>query len=130
MKGLSAAVYTQTTDCEVEVNGLMTYDRAVIKLPVEAIAQAQKTLYEPLPTIRLLVPTAETAPQTWRYTIQAPEAGWPAPDFNDSSWSRGESGFGTSATPGAGCTRNGSPVTSGSAGRSSSIRVRCMLRNS
>jgi hypothetical protein len=31
-KGLAAAVYTQTTDCEIEVNGLMTYDRAVIKL--------------------------------------------------------------------------------------------------
>ena len=26
--GLSAAVYTQTTDVEIEVNGLMTYDRA------------------------------------------------------------------------------------------------------
>lgn len=31
-KGLAAAVYTQTSDCEVEVNGLMTYDREVIKL--------------------------------------------------------------------------------------------------
>jgi hypothetical protein len=31
-KGLAAAVYTQTTDCEIEVNGLMTYDRKVIKL--------------------------------------------------------------------------------------------------
>jgi len=31
-KGLAAAVYTQTSDCEVEVNGLMTYDRGVIKL--------------------------------------------------------------------------------------------------
>lgn len=30
--GYSAAVYTQTTDVEVEVNGLMTYDRKVIKL--------------------------------------------------------------------------------------------------
>lgn len=29
--GYSAAVYTQTTDVEVEVNGLMTYDRKVIK---------------------------------------------------------------------------------------------------
>jgi beta-galactosidase/beta-glucuronidase len=29
--GLSAAVYTQTTDVEDEVNGLMTYDRAVAK---------------------------------------------------------------------------------------------------
>ncbi len=30
--GYSAAVYTQTTDVEVEVNGLMTYDRKIIKL--------------------------------------------------------------------------------------------------
>jgi len=30
--GYSAAVYTQTTDVESEVNGLMTYDRKVIKL--------------------------------------------------------------------------------------------------
>ncbi|HVV01783.1 MAG TPA: glycoside hydrolase family 2 TIM barrel-domain containing protein [Verrucomicrobiae bacterium] len=30
-KGLSAAVYTQTTDVEIEVNGLMTYDRALVK---------------------------------------------------------------------------------------------------
>ena len=31
-RGFSAAVYTQTTDVEVEVNGLITYDRKVIKL--------------------------------------------------------------------------------------------------
>lgn len=31
-QGFSAAVYTQTTDCEVELNGLMTYDRAVVKM--------------------------------------------------------------------------------------------------
>lgn len=30
--GFSAAVYTQTTDVEVEINGLMTYDRKVVKL--------------------------------------------------------------------------------------------------
>ena len=31
-RGLSAAIYTQTTDVEIEVNGLMTYDRARIKM--------------------------------------------------------------------------------------------------
>ena len=31
-RGYSAAVYTQTTDVEMEVNGLMTYDRKVIKI--------------------------------------------------------------------------------------------------
>lgn len=30
-KGLAAAVYTQTTDVEIEVNGIMTYDRKVMK---------------------------------------------------------------------------------------------------
>ncbi len=35
--GFSAAVYTQTTDVEVEVNGLMTYDRKVIKLDEQAV---------------------------------------------------------------------------------------------
>lgn len=47
--GLSAAVYTQTTDVEVEVNGLMTYDRAVIKMDKNAIAAAAKKLYTPPP---------------------------------------------------------------------------------
>ena len=31
-EGVAGAVYTQTTDVEVEVNGLMTYDRKVIKM--------------------------------------------------------------------------------------------------
>jgi galactose mutarotase-like enzyme len=43
--GLAAAVYTQTTDVEIEVNGLVTYDRAVVKLPAEA-AQWNRRLYE------------------------------------------------------------------------------------
>ena len=30
--GLAAAVYTQTTDVETETNGLLTYDRAVLKI--------------------------------------------------------------------------------------------------
>jgi hypothetical protein len=35
--GLSAAIYTQTTDVEGEINGIMTYDREVLKLdPVKA----------------------------------------------------------------------------------------------
>lgn len=38
--GLSAAVYTQTTDVETEVNGLLSYDRQVIKIDPERLAQA------------------------------------------------------------------------------------------
>jgi hypothetical protein len=99
--GLSAAVYTQTTDCEVEVNGLLTYDRAVIKLPVEQVALAHRTLYGPLPRIKVLVPSAQTEPQTWSYTTTRPGADWTRPDYDASAWPTGASGFGTKGTPGA-----------------------------
>ncbi len=46
-KGLSAAIYTQTTDVEVETNGLMTYDREVIKFPVDQLKMLHQKLYEP-----------------------------------------------------------------------------------
>jgi hypothetical protein len=45
-KGLSAAVYTQTTDVEGEVNGLMTYDRKVIKIPTDTLKKMHSVLYE------------------------------------------------------------------------------------
>jgi beta-galactosidase/beta-glucuronidase len=41
-KGLSAAVYTQTTDCEIEVNGLMTYDRDLVKMDQKQISAANR----------------------------------------------------------------------------------------
>lgn len=43
-KGLSAAVYTQTTDVEQETNGLMTYDR-ILKLPEAKVKAANDRLY-------------------------------------------------------------------------------------
>ncbi len=45
-RGLSAAVYTQTSDVENEVNGLMTYDRSIIKMDLEKTAKANKELYQ------------------------------------------------------------------------------------
>lgn len=45
--GLSAAVYTQTTDVEVETNGLMTYDRKVIKIPESELFKVHSKLYKP-----------------------------------------------------------------------------------
>ena len=45
--GLSAAVYTQTTDVEIEINGLMTYDRKEIKMPVAELKTLHSKLYDP-----------------------------------------------------------------------------------
>jgi len=44
----SAAVYTQTTDVEVEVNGLMTYDRKVIKLDESRIRKVNQEVCKSL----------------------------------------------------------------------------------
>ena len=43
-QGFSAAVYTQTTDCETELNGLMTYDRAVVKLDPQRLLQINRKI--------------------------------------------------------------------------------------
>ena len=45
--GLSAAVYTQTTDVEVETNGFMTYDRKVMKMPIDRLKEVNSRLYNP-----------------------------------------------------------------------------------
>ena len=45
-KGFAAAVYTQTTDVEGEVNGLMTYDRKVVKMDAERLAKINRTVIE------------------------------------------------------------------------------------
>lgn len=43
-KGVAAGVYTQTTDVEGEINGLLTYDRKVQKLPPEKLAEIHQAL--------------------------------------------------------------------------------------
>jgi len=43
-KGLSVAVYTQTTDVEHEVNGLMTYDRAVEKMDIKRVSEINRAV--------------------------------------------------------------------------------------
>jgi hypothetical protein len=47
-KGLSAVIYTQTTDCETETNGLMTYDRKVDKMGWKNVLRANKGITPPV----------------------------------------------------------------------------------
>jgi beta-galactosidase len=51
-QGIAAGVYTQTTDVEGEINGLMTYDRKVLKIPAKQLQQLHQRLFEPLPAAR------------------------------------------------------------------------------
>ena len=99
--GLSGAIYTQTTDVEVEVNGLMTYDRAVVKMDEDRVTEANAKLQGRPPVVRTVVPTSEREGIEWRYTTTEPSGDWTSPDYDDSGWSVGVAGFGREGTPGA-----------------------------
>ncbi|MDE3067724.1 MAG: DUF4965 domain-containing protein [Verrucomicrobiota bacterium] len=53
------------------------------------------------PKIEVVVPAADTRPALWKYTTTRPPENWMKPDFDDSAWQEGRSGFGTTGTPGA-----------------------------
>ncbi|HEY7156500.1 MAG TPA: glycoside hydrolase family 2 TIM barrel-domain containing protein [Gemmataceae bacterium] len=99
--GLSAAVYTQITDVETEANGLLTYDRAVIKVDLDRVVAANKGDFSRLPQLVVVVPTSKEKGLTWRYTLAKPAEDWYKPDFKDADWKEGTGGFGTRKTPGA-----------------------------
>ncbi|MDP1799360.1 MAG: glycoside hydrolase family 2 TIM barrel-domain containing protein [Planctomycetaceae bacterium] len=101
--GLSAAIYTQTTDVEIEVNGLLTYDRQIAKLPVKTLAEAHKALWQPAIKTKTetVLPTAETVQADWQYVIEKPAEGWFQADFDAAGWKTGPSGFGEPSTPGS-----------------------------
>jgi len=42
--GFSAAIYTQITDVEIEVNGLMTYDRKIVKLDLGRVREINRKI--------------------------------------------------------------------------------------
>ena len=97
--GLSAAIYTQTTDVETECNGLMTYDRTVFKLDPAILATANHTDNRDRP-LRIIAPNALYGRVTWKYTTNDPGDHWQSPEFNDAAWLKGVGGFGTEITPG------------------------------
>ncbi|HET6567021.1 MAG TPA: glycoside hydrolase family 2 TIM barrel-domain containing protein, partial [Rhodothermales bacterium] len=103
--GLAAAVYTQTTDVEVEVNGLMTYDRDLIKMNPAHVAEANRLLYgppmppPPPPDIKTIVPTSESTAQAWRYTLKEPVGDWTSPDYRDARWLTASAPFGSGYAP-------------------------------
>lgn len=98
--GLSAAVYTQTSDVETECNGLLTYDRKVAKLDPGFLAQANASMAH-TGAVRVIAADAVSGFATWKYTFQKPDSNWFEPHFSDAGWKEGAAGFGTIRTPGA-----------------------------
>ncbi len=100
-KGLNALVYTQITDVETEANGLLTYDRDVIKVDLDRVAAVNRGNYTMVPVARAVVPTSEASGLVWHYTTEKPSGPWTAADFDDTSWKEGPGVLGTEKTPGA-----------------------------
>jgi len=100
LRGLSAAVYTQTTDVETECNGVLTYDRVVLKLDA-TVALAANRGDQRGPRMKVILPDAQLGRSLWRYTTAPPGEEWFKPAFDVSLWKEGTSGFGTGITPGA-----------------------------
>ena len=98
--GLSAGVYTEITDVEIELNGLMTYDR-LDKAEMSRIYAANQKVINNDIYIYELVPSSEKTPQTWKYRTDQPALNWYQTSYTDDHWTSGNGGFGTEGTPGA-----------------------------
>ena len=109
--GLSAGVYTEITDVEIELNGLMTYDR-LDKADISRIRAANDLVINHDIYINEFAPSSEKTKQLWKYTTNQPSYNWYQTSYSDEMWDLGLGGFGTDGTPGAviGTTWNSSNI--------------------
>lgn len=97
---LSAAIYTQITDVETEINGLLTYDR-IPKVDVNLFkAINERIINEKVVSFVDVLPASQKTAQTWKYSTTQPASNWASNSFDDSNWKKAYGGFGTSDTPG------------------------------
>lgn len=92
--GMNAVVFTQISDVENEVNGWLTYDRKISKIPVERLAAIHSRLFKPLSGKKnYSIPLSMNVPQKWNYSFTEPSADW----FKNGSrgnWNTGNGPFG------------------------------------
>lgn len=93
-QGLSAAIYTQTTDVEGEVNGMLTYDREIEKIPAEKLRKLHEPLYGKFPKTTTVVEDSQRAPQQWYYTTIHPGDDWFRRKTAPADWQVGPAPFG------------------------------------
>ena len=96
--GLNAAVYTEITDVETELNGLYTYDRAVRKPDLRRLQAAILSASVP-PVVTTVVPTSQSSGLTWQYVTNTPASNWYTTGFDASAWNTGSAGFGAGNPP-------------------------------
>lgn len=75
-RGLSAAIYTQTSDVEAEVNGLMTYDRRRLKVNEDDVKELHKGLFKSYPNAEFLIHDSEIKPSVLFTRSSFPGENW------------------------------------------------------
>jgi hypothetical protein len=98
--GLSAAVFTQITDVEVEVNGIYTYDRAVCKMDKATLLETNQNVINKNLIITEVLPSSLETGRSWKYTTSQPTSTWYGTTFNDTGWKSGLGGFGSTGMTG------------------------------
>lgn len=96
-EGICAAIYTQVTDVENEVNGMMTYDREFIKMDPDRLKRLSAELHAVKPGSYKFMPiinSSQDKGQTWKYTFDKPDEDWSSDSYDDSNWKSGQGGFG------------------------------------
>lgn len=98
-KGLWMSVYTQITDVEQECNGILTYDRKVLKVsPAQQAAmkaKIQRTINSRFKDATTVVAAGdEKSSIQWKYTTTEPTGEWYATDYDLTGWRTGSAGFG------------------------------------
>ena len=98
--GLAGSVYTQTTDVEGEINGLITYDRKIVKFDAAALAAVHAKVRAAAERgavphdMVAIFPRLDPNPKAWAWTTTEPGCGWAEPSFADAGWARAPGGFG------------------------------------
>jgi hypothetical protein len=93
--GLCAAVYTELTDVEEELNGFITYDRKKVKQSAPQIAAIKSAVQARIHNTYVpVLPTALNYDDNeWSYSFSF-HSNWQSKDYDASSWDRGMAGFG------------------------------------
>lgn len=108
---LAGAVYTQLTDVEIELNGLMTYDR-VMKTDESQTARIREAVERNIrnANAEYIVSARTSDENVWKYTT-VEQTGWQNPEFDDSTWKNGVAGFGKGNVPNSNIRTNWSTTT-------------------
>ncbi len=104
--GLSTSIFRQLTDVENELDGLVTYDRAVTKIVSKSVAEANTIATTAIvPLIQAsefeVKPEYLKDAQIFRYTTSAPAANFIDPAFDDAAWTAAPAGIGDTLDAGA-----------------------------